>query len=141
MTELQALRDARDEKGRFVAGLPGPRLVHGLRSATLADVPELAAEMEAIATAIENDLGGQAELSTLKRRAVREAARLALIVDSLGADLLTRGVFTGKGRTRAAVQVYGMALDRLHRLMTSLGLKREPAKGGTLRDYAKAANE
>lgn len=132
---LQALREARDDKGRFVAGMPGPALKHGLRSATLADVPELAEVMRETIDAIETDLGGSANLSTLKKRAVREAARLSLIVDSLGDDLLANGVFTGKGRTRAALQAYGMALDRWHRLMSSLGFDRHAKDAPDLRAY------
>lgn len=136
---LDALRNVRGEKGRFVAGMPGPRLAHGLRSVTLTDVPELAASHREKVAAIEADLGR--DLSTLKGAAVTEAARLMLIVDSLGDDLLARGVMTGKGRTRAALAAYGMALDRLHRLMTMLGVERVPAKAASLRDYAKAGNE
>lgn len=131
----------RDEQGRFVTGGPSAALRHGLRSSTLMDVPELAAAHRELMDAIAADLGGVENLSTLKRRAVAEASRLSLIVDSLGDDLLSRGVLTGKGRTRAALQAYGMAFDRLQRLMTMLGLERVAAKVPTLRDYAKAASE
>lgn len=136
MSNLEALRDARDEKGRFMAGMPGPRLTHGLRSATLTDVPALAEAHREKTAAIVADLGGIENIATLKMSAVNEAARLSLIVDSLGDDLLVRGVLTGKGRTRAALQAYGMAFDRLQRLMSLLGLERAPARTHTLRDYA-----
>lgn len=132
---LEALRSVRDEQGRFVAGSPGPRLTHGLRSATLTEVPELADKMRDIAQAIETELGGVENLTTLKRVAVKEASRLSLIVDSLGDDLLTRGVLTGKGRTRAALQAYGMAFDRLQRLMALLTLERKAVE---VRDLAAA---
>jgi hypothetical protein len=97
-------------------------LAHGLRARTLVEQPELAAAHAEIAHAIGAELG--ADLSTLKAAAVREAARLVLIVDSLGADLMGNGVLTAKGRNRAALSAYVLTLDRLHKLMTVLGLER-----------------
>ena len=60
----------------------------------------------------------------MQQAAVREAARLALIMDSLGDDLLRNGVLTAKGKNRAALSAYVMALDRLHKLMTTVGIER-----------------
>lgn len=121
--DLSALRDGgRGADGRFVGGNVAA-LTHGLRAKSLLDVPELAeAHREAVA-AIEADLG--ADLSTLKRGAVREAARLLLIVDSLGNDLLTRGVLTAKGKNRAALTAYVTTLTSLQKMMGTLGIERK----------------
>lgn len=130
---LEPMREARGEKGRFVPGAPGPALRHGLRSATLLDQPEMAEAFAEKVRAIETDLGS--DLSTLKASAVREAARLSLIVDSLGSDLLARGVMTPKGNTRAALSAYTMAFDRLQKLMALLGLERTPKGVPALQSY------
>ena len=119
--DLEALRKVRGTDGRFLKGTLAA-LTHGLRARTLLEQPELAEAHAEKVQAIEADLG--ADLSTLKASAVREAARLALIVDSLGHDLLTKGVITPKGKTRAALSAYVMTLDRLTKLQTLLGLER-----------------
>ena len=121
--DREALRKVRGAGGRFLAGAPGPRLTTGLRARTLVERPEIAAAHREMVTAIEADMG--ADVSTLKRDAVREAARLMLIVDSLGNDLLTRGVLTAKGKNRAALTAYAMTLDRLQKLMGTLGVERK----------------
>jgi hypothetical protein len=120
--DLDALRKVRAPNGRFLAGVPGPRLTTGLRASTLLEQPALAEAHAEKVRAIEADLG--AELSTLKRAAVTEAARLSVLVDSLGDDLMVNGVLTAKGRNRAALSAYVLTLDRLHKLMTMLGLER-----------------
>ena len=71
------------------------------------------------------------DLSTLQQTAVREVARLALIVDSLGDDLLRNGVLTAKGQNRAALSAYVIALDRLDKLM-SRDRDGAPAEGRAL---------
>lgn len=131
--DLEALRRQRSADGRFLPGLPGPRLTTGLRSRTLAELPDLAAAHAEKVQAIAADLG--ADLSTLQHAAVTEAARLTLIVDSLGDNLLRHGVLTGKGKTRAALSAYALALDRLHRLMTLLGVERRQKATQSLDDY------
>ena len=74
----------------------------------------MAAAPAAMVRPIEADLG--ADMSTLKAAAVREAARLALVVGSLGTDLKVNGVLSVKGRNRAALSADVMTLDRLQRL-------------------------
>jgi hypothetical protein len=120
--DLGALRDVRDARGRFVPGVPGPRLVHGRRSRTLAGVPALAEAQRERAEAIARDLGGAP--TTLQATAIREAARLSLLVEALGDDLLARGVLSAKGACRAALGAYTQTLDRQNRIMTILGLER-----------------
>src|SRR4051812_4542647 len=97
----------------------------GLRSKLLLEQPDIAAwhrdEVEAITT----DLGGDAELTTLARANIREAARLEVILAALGTELLEGGVLTGKGHMRAATTVYLQVLDRFTRLSQTLGLDRK----------------
>ena len=122
--DFSTLRDGgRDSAtGRF---LPGnlAALTHGQRSRQLLDVPALAEAHRARVEAIETDLGGAAQLSAVQLPLVSELARLQLITDSLGADVLGKGVLTGKGRTRAAVTVYLAVLDRQQRLAQLVGLR------------------
>jgi hypothetical protein len=90
----------------------------------LLDVPALAEAHVEKARAIKKDLDGAAQLSAVQLPLVSELARLQLITDSLGADVLARGVLTGKGRTRGAVTVYLALLDRQQRLAQLLGMDR-----------------
>ncbi len=120
--DFDRLRSVRAPSGQFLPGVPGPRLRHGMRASTLLDLPAMAEAHRERCEAIRADLGG--DVSTLKQSAIAEAARLSLLVDSMGNDLLTQGVLTGKGRCRAALSAYVMTLDRLQRLMGLLGLER-----------------
>ncbi len=99
-------------------------LKSGLRSLQLAEHPDIAAWHQAEVDAISADLGGDAELSALQRAAVREAARVEVILGALGEELFTHGVLTGKGKTRSATTVYLKALDRFVKLSGLLGLAR-----------------
>ena len=96
----------------------------GLRSQQLIEHPDIAEWHREQVEAISADLGGDAELSALARASVREAARLEVIVAALGDELLEHGVLTGKGKSRAATNVYLHVLDRFVRLTSTLGLER-----------------
>src|SRR4051812_47144211 len=97
----------------------------GLRSTQLLEQPDIAAWHREQVEAIVTDLGGDAELTTLARANVREAARLEVILAALGTELLEGGVLTGKGHMRAATTVYLQVLDRFTRLSQTLGLDRK----------------
>ena len=123
--DLPALRaGGRDERGRFTPELRA-NFKTGLR-ADLEDLPELAVVFKAERDRITADLGDDAP--TLKAGAIREAARLGVMVDSLGHDLLLKGVLTGKGRTRAALSAYTTVLDRYIKLLDKLGIERRERK-------------
>jgi hypothetical protein len=96
----------------------------GFRSTQLLEQPDIAAWHREEVEAITTDLGGDGELTTLARANVREAARLEVILATLGTELLEGGVLTGKGHMRAATTVYLQVLDRFTRLWQSLGLER-----------------
>ena len=133
--DLDALKSGgRDAAGRFQPGnLAGLR--HGLRVS--ADHPDLTAALSERAEAITADLGGMSHLSAVQLPLVRELARLQLISESLGHDVIAFGPLTGKGRTRAAVTVYLAVLDRHEKLARLLGLDRRTKPSGLthLRDY------
>ena len=116
-------------RGRRLNGQAGVgntlRLKTGLRSAQLLEQPDIATWHREQVAAITADLGGEQELSALKRAAVREAARLEVICAALGHNLLQHGVLTGKGKTRAATLVYLHVFDRLLRASQLLRLDRK----------------
>lgn len=122
--------DGRDASGRFTRGNLAA-FKHG-QSAGLDARPSLAPLHQDRIEAITRDLGGPAELTHLERAHVREVARLELVVEALGNDLIERGALTGKGRQRAALGAYLMSLDRLTRLSTTIGLQRRPRPALTL---------
>lgn len=97
----------------------------GFRSLQLMNHPDIATWYGEQIEAISTDLGGDAELSALARAAVREVARLEVIVAALGDELLKHGVLTGKGKTRSATNCYLKALDRFVKLAGVLGLARQ----------------
>lgn len=124
MVSLDAVRSShRDARGRFQPGNQAATTT-GDRAKQLAGHPGLAGAYLQRVDAIEADLGGREELSELERSHVRELARLDVIVEGLGNDLLERGVMTAKGKTRAALTAYLSAYDRLTKGAAAIGLKR-----------------
>ncbi|HYN06939.1 MAG TPA: hypothetical protein VES67_06085 [Vicinamibacterales bacterium] len=116
-------------RGRQANGQAGRQntlaLRHGLTSKQLVQQPDVAAWHQEQIAAIETDLGGPAELSSLARASVREVARLEVILGAMGDELLAHGVLTGKGKTRAATTTYLQVLDRFAKLANTLGLARQ----------------
>ncbi|MCC7177062.1 MAG: hypothetical protein IT177_01610 [Acidobacteria bacterium] len=114
--------------GRLPNGRAAPgnalALKTGLRSKRLMDEPDIIAWHQAQVREITADLGGEDELTALKRGAVREAARVEVILAALGDNLLEQGTLTGKGKTRSATMVYLHTLDRFVRLVQLLGFER-----------------
>lgn len=129
-------QDARGPRGRWAVGNMA-RLTTGQRTKRLLDVPELARAHVERTDALVTDLGGIAGLSVAAAMLVAELARLQLVTESLGADVLRHGVLTGKGRTRAAVTIYLQVLDRQQKLAQLLGLERRQKPSGPthLADY------
>lgn len=138
--DIEALREAdgnRDARGRFTPGhLVG--LKHGLRVSPdhHAIVALHAERVEALAT----DRGGWPALSVTERSLVGELARLQIITDSLGADLIAEGVITAKGRIKSKCTLYLQVLAAQQRLAERLGLERRAAPTGPahLREYLEA---
>ncbi len=93
-------------------------------SGLLLQQPEVAAFHRAQVDAITQDLGGASELTALAQASIREAARLQVLLEALGSELLAGGALTGKGKMRAATTTYLHVLDRFTRLASTLGLER-----------------
>jgi hypothetical protein len=129
-------------QGRRVNGQAGRgntmAIKTGLRSTQLLAVPDIAAFHREQVQAITADLGGDAELSALCRVAIREAARVEVILAALGDELLEHGVLTGKGRTRSATSLYLKTLDRFLKVSGVLGLERRARRVPTLAEYLDA---
>lgn len=125
-TAVAAIRGrGRGPDGRVTAGNTAA-MRHGLHSSQLLQHPDLATWHRDQVEAITTDLGGASELSTLACANVREAARLEVILDALGAELFAHGVLTPKGKMRAASTLYLQVFDRFMRVSTNLGLTRRP---------------
>ena len=127
-------------QGRRANGTAGPgntlALKDGLTSRRLVGAhPDIQTWHRDQVLAIEADLGGEAELSALSRAAVREAARLEVILGAMGDELLENGTLTAKGKTRAATTTYLKALDRFVKLTGALGLARRAKKVPSLGEY------
>lgn len=132
-------------RGRRQDGTAAPgntlALKSGLRSSQLLQQPDVAAWHREQVDAITADLGGESELTAMKRASVREAARLEVLLDAMGTDLLERGVVTGKGRTRAMTSAYLSVLDRFVRLSAALGLERKAKQALTPAEYWQTRQE
>lgn len=129
----------RDDRGRFAAG-NAAALTHGTRSARVqagllpqqAEAAALLAEREASIVA---DLGGVEVLSAVAAGQARRHVRLELLEDFCWQNVLAGGVFTAKGRQRAAVSLLLTINDKLQRSASALGLERKARRVPTVEDY------
>lgn len=138
---VQALRG----QGRQSNGQAAPSntlaMRTGLRSMQLLKQPDVLEWHREQVAAIEMDLGGSDEMSTLARATAREAGRLEVILAALGEELLEHGVLTGKGKTRSATTIYLKTFDRFLKAATTLGLSRRPRRVPTLAEALAALPE
>ena len=111
----------------------------GLRSTQLLEQPDITAWHREEVEAITADLGGDDELTNLKRASVRELARLEIILAALGTELLDGGTLTPKGNMRAATTVYLQVLDRFTRLSQAVGLERRAKPTQTIGEIMREA--
>src|SRR3990172_2247876 len=111
-----------DERGRFLPG-NAARFTHGLRTRN-GDIPAALTDLHRERVEeLERDLGG--DLGAVQRSTAAEWARLSLLAEALGRNLMEKGTPTGKGKTGAATSCYLSVVDRLHRFSTLLGLERK----------------
>lgn len=97
-----------------------------------AEVLAMQREKEA---AIVADLGGEMNISTIKRDMVGDYLGLRNVALYLGSNIGKHGVLTTKGRTRAAVTTYLQVVDRLTRLALTLGLERRTKQVPSIQDF------
>lgn len=115
----------RDERGRFAPG-NALALKHGMRAQadTLAQQLDAAAALAERQAEIEQDLGGEANLSRVHRDAIRDLLRLEMVGDFLFDRLVRQGPLTSRDKARAGLTVYMAVIDRLTRLRQMVGLER-----------------
>lgn len=134
---IEALRGSgRDPvTGRW---LPGafPRLANGRRSPRLWAQSELAGLLAEREASLVSDYGGPESLSTAERSLVLELARLELLTEAAGDQLVQSGLHTSKGRVRAAASLWLQLLDRQSRLAGQLGLQRRARPAASLATWA-----
>lgn len=142
----------RGPKGYFVAGNahgnrfePGNRAhwKHGRRSRRLqaGQLPEQQALAAAIREQVElvvEELGGHAQVSTLKSALLEDWCRLGIYAKTVEQHLEQGGLLTGKGRTKAAAAFWLSLLDRRHRVAEKIGLLRVPKPVASLDDVVAA---
>ena len=95
---------------------------------------EVRAALKERELAIVADLGGRDNMSQLKADMVQRYIAASTVADYLEHNIITQGVLSAKGRTRAAVSTYLQVLDRLHRFAGSIGLERKPKPAASLAD-------
>jgi hypothetical protein len=121
----EAPQTGRDRRGRFA---PGNRvsLKHGAYVAGRRP-PQLEAmvgDLDAFRAGLESDQGGQGELTAVRAGYVRRLGEVEALCRLLGADLMARGIFTRKGRTRSTFGAFLQAAGTWDRLAGRLGLDR-----------------
>ncbi len=113
----------RDAVGRFVGGVPGPKLTTGFKSALVKS--GAVQGREADVAAMRRQLREELDAAGVVKSALADTF---VEVDSIRCYLAERveheGPLTGKGRTRAVLSCYLSVVDRLVKLATLLGLDR-----------------
>ena len=129
-----AASDGRDEHGRWATGNTAA-LRHGgysaaVRRGVTADAKATLADKRDRLT---SDLGG--ELTQVQADLVERYVELDVVVRHLAGHLAREGVFTERGRTRAAFSALMQAIDRWHRVAMTIGSARVPKRVPTLQEW------
>ena len=93
----------------------------GPRRAQLAD---RLGDLAGFRAALESDHGGADTLTTIRAGYVRRLTEVEGLCRLLGSDLVTRGIFTAKGRVRNTFGAFVTAVEKWDRLAQRLGLER-----------------
>lgn len=88
---------------------------------------------------IAQHLGG--EPSLIQSDLVTDYARLDVLIESVAANIEVGGIFTPKGRSRAAVTLLLALMDRRLRLATTLGIERKTKQIDLAQVFAKQEQE
>lgn len=107
-------------------GAVGLATKHGAY-ATGRRAPELAAvigDLDGFRAALETDQGGRDDLPTIRAGYVQRLTEAEALCRLLGADLLARGIFTKRGRTRSTFAAFLQAVATWDRLAQRLGMER-----------------
>jgi hypothetical protein len=110
-----------------------------VRDGVLARQAGTATPAERESALVRDHFGG--DPSALQASLARRYVYGELIAEHLELDIFTKGVTTGKGRTRAAVTLYLSVMDRLVRLAGQLGLERRSKRIQTAADIMREHRE
>src|SRR5437899_1185348 len=72
-------------------------------------------DLDAFRSALELDHGGASELTTIRAGYIGRLTEVELLCRLLGADLVQRGIFTKKGRTRSTFAAFLAAVEKWDR--------------------------
>lgn len=90
------------------------------------------------------DQGGDAELATIRRGYAEKLTSVEGLYRMLAADVVARGIFTKKGRTRSTFTALLAVIEKWDRLAQRLGMERRTKDAGLLdlsaADYAAATS-
>jgi hypothetical protein len=99
-------------------------------------------EMEEFKNELIADLGGEAELSALKKQYVKMLAQSVCVRDLFIRDLQARGLLTLKGKMRSTVEGLFKAIDRTDKLAQRIGLERKLKKVPTsIEEFMQSEND
>jgi hypothetical protein len=121
--------------GRFQAGNVAA-LKHGGRRSL--DRPEA---LIAIAGKREELTAHLGDASVIQQDLVTDYARTDVLIESVAANIEVGGIFTTKGKTRAAVSLLLSLMDRRLRLATTLGIERKPRRVETIETIMREHSE
>lgn len=111
--------------GRFTRGNQA-RLTHGAYARGHRP-PELLArlgDLDAFRASLEADQGGREELTTIRNGYITRIVEVEALCRLLGADIVERGIFTKRGRTRSTFSAFLQAVEKWDKLAHRLGLDR-----------------
>jgi hypothetical protein len=110
----------RENSGRFQPGNTAA-LKHGGRRSL--DRPEALIAIAGKRAELTAHLGDQS--SVIQQDIVTDYARTDVLIESVAANIEVGGIFTAKGRTRAAVTLLLSLMDRRLRLAQTLGIEKK----------------
>jgi ribosomal protein L40E len=122
----------------FTAGNQAAR-THGLRA--VQPPPDLRMSADELIEGIVSDLGGESELSTLKKSYVRKIADVEITLRLLTSHIARTGLITPGGRVRDSFDKLMTGLATFDRLAQRLGLERRSRRVSSLAELMATAEE
>jgi hypothetical protein len=128
--------------GRLAPGhtvtLKHGRYSQQMQAGRLPEQATIAAIVREQVAQVVDELGGPAQVTTVKRGLIEDWAKLTIFAATLEQRLEQGGLLTPKGRTRAACMLWLSILDRRMKVAQRIGLARVAKATGTLEDVVAA---
>ena len=124
--------------GTLRPGFPGPALKSGVFSAAVkrGDVPtDLRQSIDEFRVGLISDRGGASELSTVEAGYIARLCDVEVCCRLLQNDLVTRGVFTVKGRVRSTYDRFLTTIGTWDKLAQRVGADRRAKQVPSLQDF------